>query len=477
MKNISSIFEQPKDSIACRNQREVMTYGELYQRSENLAKELVNRGAKRVLIYGQKECSMIVAMLACLRAGIAFIPCNTGLPHDRIAGMTKESNADLALCAIGRGFSGSNTIPKENITKLSMNPPTTDVELPTELSPDTPAYIIFTSGSTGQPKGVIATRANLENFIGWLNETVSLKKPGTVLNFALLSIDMAMIDIFFALTNGHTVVLTENDLKETHKGLFRHMQTVNPNMMVMTPSLAEYCLELKSFNRKLLPELNIIYMTGEALHRKTPKTLHERFPDLTIINAYGPTEGTCNVCASVITDDMGDGPQPIGEIDKGATEILILDDDGNPAQEGEITLVGPSVTAGYTDGNEGGYCEIDGKRAYRTGDIGRVEDGKLYWSARKDSQVKVGGYRLECSDVEINMCRIPGIIACGAIVQYGHLVAYVTLDKDVRMTPGQIRAAAREFLPQFMIPGIVRILDTMPVDASGRLDRRRLTEQ
>jgi D-alanine--poly(phosphoribitol) ligase subunit 1 len=391
------------------------------------------------------------------------------------------SNADLVLCAIGRGFSGSNVIPKENIKKLSQNPPEQEVALPQEIDGSLLAYVIFTSGASGIPRGIEATRDNLNNFINWVDTTFTLPEtPSRILNMSMLSIDHSMVDIYYSLTHGHTLIMTEQELKETHTTLFRHFQMMNPHAIVMTPSIAEYCLERKNFNTALMPALNVIYLTGEALHRTTPRSLYERFPDITIINAYGPTEATCNVCSSVVTKEMCEAPIPIGDMEKSATEIVLMDLEEDTVleegQEGEIVLLGPSVTAGYTDGATGGFCEINGKHAYRTGDIGVVREGRMYWIARKDAQVKVGGYRLESSDVEINICRIDGVIACGVIVQYGHLVAYVTLDKDKQMTPGQIRMAARQFLPQYMIPGIVRILDSMPMNDKGTLDRTKLAQ-
>ncbi|MGN1013732.1 MAG: AMP-binding protein [Butyricicoccus sp.] len=478
--DISSIFTHPEDRIACRTQRETMTYGELYWRSENLAKHLVQRGIKRAIVYGHKECSMLVAFLACIRAGAAYIACNTGMPHERLAGIAEESKAEVALCAIGRGFSGSNKIPKENIKKLSQNPPEEAVTLPESVDPSSLAYLTFTSGSTGQVCGVQSTRENLENFINWLDTVFTLEKASKILNISMLSIDLSLIDVYYSLSHGHTIIMTEDELKENHSTLFRHLQASNPDAMVITPSVAEFCLERKNFNADLLPNLKVIYLSGEALHRQTPRKLHERFPNLKVINGYGMTEATCNVCACEITPEMCDAPLPIGDVAHGASEIVVMNMNEDvpvaDGEEGEIVLIGPSVAAGYTSGGKSGFCTIDGKPALRTGDIGRLKDGKLYWIARKDTQVKVGGYRLECSDVEINMCRIDGVISCGVIVQYGHLVAYVTLEKEKQMTPGQIRSAARQYLPQYMIPGIVRILDSLPMNDQGKLDRVKLAQ-
>ena len=114
-----------------------------------------------------------------------------------------------------------------------------------------------------------------------------------------------------------------------------------------------------------------------------------------------------------------------------------------------------------------------GKPALRTGDIGFIaDDGRLFWSSRKNSLIKVNGYRIEPGDVENHMCRIKGVTGCGVVERYGHLVAYVTLNRE--MTPAQVRAAARPHLPSHMIPGIVRIVDALPMTENGKLDRDRL---
>lgn len=194
-----------------------------------------------------------------------------------------------------------------------------------------------------------------------------------------------------------------------------------------------------------------------------------------VFNAYGPTEATCNVCAAQITDDMCDDRLPVGIVETAATEIRIMKGDAvlAPNDEGEIVLIGNSVTAGYGRGESGGYCTIDGKPALRTGDIGFItDDGRLFWSSRKNSLIKVNGYRIEPGDVENHMCHIKGVTGCGVVERYGHLVAYVTLNRE--MTPGQVRAAARPHLPSHMIPGIVRIVDALPMTENGKLDRDRL---
>lgn len=475
--NIASIFSHPEDTVACVSSSGSITYGELYRRSDNLAKHIVSRGVSRVVVYGNKEYSILVAYVACLRAGAAYIPVSSALPVSRRQAISMQSEAGLILCATGRGFAGAGSISTENIILLSENPPAEEVTLP-DVSDDDLAYIIYTSGSTGDPKGVKATRRNLNNFIGWIDRAIPLAQDieGRVLNLCMFSIDLSMVDIYYAISHGRTLVTTNAEQQQHLSDLYPHISASDAALMVMTPSLAEFLMRSGRFNREMMPKLRVIYLSGESLHPGTVRRLLARFDeDLTVINAYGPTEATCNVSAAVITDDMCDDRLPVGIVKDAATEIRIMNDDVELAdgEEGEIVLIGDSVTAGYGRSESGGYCEIDGRAAFRTGDIGLKDtQGRLFWSRRKDSLIKINGCRVEPGDVENHMCHIKGVTACCAVERYGHLVAYVTLNRD--MTPGQVRAAARPHLPNYMIPGIVRIVDQLPMTENGKLDRDRL---
>lgn len=477
--NISSIFSHSSDKLACISSAGAITYGDLYRRSENLAKHIVAKQASRVVVYGHKEYSMLIAYAACLRAGVAYIPVSPTLPVGRRKAIAAQSEAGMVLCAVGRGFAGAGDIPTENILKLSDAAPQEDVALPETYSDDALAYIIYTSGSTGEPKGVKATRRNLNNFIDWIDRTIALpeEEDGTVLNLSMFSIDLSMVDIYYALTHGRTLVTTDTEQQQHLSDLYPHLEKSDAALMVMTPSMAEFLMRSGRFGRDMMPKLRMVYMSGESLHPGTVRRLLARFDgELTVFNGYGPTEATCNVCAARITDEMCDDRLPVGVASSAATDIVIMKDDTvlSDGTEGEIVLVGDSVTAGYGRDEEGGFCQFeDGRPAYRTGDIGfKTPEGLVFWSFRKNSLIKVNGYRIEPGDVENHMCRIKGVTGCGVVERYGHLVAYVTLNRE--MTPGQVRAAARPHLPAYMIPGIVRIVNALPMTENGKLDRDRL---
>ena len=421
---------------------------------------------------------MILAYVACLRAGVPYIPVSPQQPVGRRKAIASQADAGLILCAVGRGFAGAGSALSLNIMAASDQPPEEEVQLPTSYSDDQLAYITFTSGSTGNPKGVQATRGNLNNYIDWMDKTIPLKpeEEGTVLNLAMFSVDLSLTDIYYALTHGRTLVTTNSEIQQHLTMLYPHLIKSNAAMMVLPPTLVHFMMQSNSFGRKMMPQLRVVYLSGESLHPGTVRHLLKCFDgDLTVINGYGPTEATCNVCAAQITDDMCDDRLPVGIVKDACTTIRVMkeNEDVPVGEEGEIVLIGKSVTGGYTNDDEGGFCTIDGQPAFRTGDIGFVtEEGKLYWSYRKNGMIKVRGVRIEPGDVENHMVRIHGVTGCGVVERYGHLVAYVTVSHE--MTPGQIRAAARPHLPTHMIPGIVRIVDSLPMTENGRLDRDQL---
>lgn len=476
--NISTIFSYPGDQLACVSSAGSITYNELYRRSENLAKHIIASGATRVIVYGHKEFSLILGYVACLRAGVTYIPISSAQPVARRKLLASQTNAGMILCAVGRGFAGALDIRTENIMTLSENPPEEEISLPEEIDENEIAYITYTSGSTGEPKGVQGTRRNVNNFIEWIDKTIPLTEEmeGSVLNMSMFSIDLSMVDIYYALTHGRTLITTSSEQQQHLSDLYPHVENSGAALLVMTPTMAEFLMRSGKFQREMMPKLRVIYLSGESLHPGTVRRLLQRFDEnLVVFNGYGPTEATCNVSAAQITDEMCDDRLPVGIVETAATEIRIMKDGVELAdgEEGEIILLGDSVTAGYESGDAGGFCEIDDKPALCTGDIGfKTADGRLFWSNRKNSLIKVHGYRIEPGDVENHMCRIKGVTGCGVVERYGHLVAYVTLDRQ--MTPGQVRAAARPHLPSYMIPGIVRIVESLPMTENGKLDRDRL---
>lgn len=439
-----------------------ITYGELWHEAENAADCLCRQGSGAVVLYGGKSIHMLTAMLACVISGRAYVPVAKKTPHKRLCDIIRASRADLLLTDNVALEKLPNGVTSCDIGELSRFGAYPKKEQNGEI-----AYIIFTSGTTGEPKGVPITYSNLKSFTKWISTVYPLSElhAAAVLDQASFSFDLSVADVYYALPNGHTLVsLTSNELSYVADVLSKR----RVNVCVSTPTFVKLCMTDPDFNEKALPSLRCVYLCGETLDTKTVHRLWERFPSLDVINAYGPTEATSAVSAALIRPEMLEKAYlPVGEVGKHATYVDVIGD--------EIVIGGESVSPGYLNGERGGFFDEDGRHMYRTGDVGRIEDGYLYCFGRRDRQIKYKGYRIELSDIEQNIVRLDGVRECAVVpvrsadgtVRY--LAAYVTGD-----ITSDIRERLSGLLPEYMLPKLVRAVDSLPMTANGKTDRGKI---
>ena len=499
--------EQWPDRTACRIGAESITYGELWQQASRAAGLLRRQGTSPVILRGDHGVWEITAMLACLLSKRAYVPVGSAVPKQRFSEIVRMTGSTLVLTERTEGMTLSDLSKYQNEEELNSDNET--------------AYIIFTSGSTGTPKGVPVSYANLSNFACWIGSFGPLGeyRELNVLNQAVLGFDLSVADVYYALCGGHTWtavpggLAAAGDLKagtavpgglrtgltasEDGQPAVGSMTELfadgNIHFAVLTPSALKLCLIEETFTKEHLPELKAIFCCGERLEKKPVRKLFARFPGICLINAYGPTEATCAVCAVRITPGMveADGELPVGEIATAATEITVCD--------GEIVLSGPSVFAGYLDGRAGGHFVRNGVNGYRTGDGGYIRDGLLYYTGRNDSQVKYKGYRIELDEIECAINRIAGVAECAVIAKKNPdgivktIRAFVVPEKggaeagkpgaeegnpeqsrEPECTPESIRRKLAEMLPGYMIPKTVTVTDSLPRNANGKTDRKAL---
>lgn len=332
-----------------------------------------------------------------------------------------------------------------------------------------------TSGSTGNPKGVPISYKNLDNFMKWISRIEPLNgyEDITVLNQALFSFDLSVADIYYSLFNGHTLASLEHQDLGSFSYVFDTFNQKKPNVMVVTPTFVRLCLTDKSFCQERFPFIRCIYFCGEVLEPTTVRKLFVRFPNLKILNAYGPTEATGAVSAVLITSKIAEESEnlPVGSLGDFATEIEIID--------GEIVLKGKSVFHGYLGGEVGGYFEENGIDCYCTGDNGKIENGMLYCLGRSDRQIKVNGYRVELDEIERHIDSVKGVTACGVVASYasnGKLRCINAFVCGEGINEQQIRNKLKSSLPPYMIPKNIKIVDKLAVNRNGKIDRRALIE-
>ena len=454
------------NKIAYKVNNESITYKELWSCANHYAQLLKKEGTSPVIIYGHKNISVIISILACLIANRTYVPVGLCTPLYRLKQIIKMTNSSLVLTEEIITLEKAKCLNLEELEEFkneSIKNIINDI-----------VYIIFTSGSTGVPKGVPISKTNLNNFIEWISNLKPLKdyKDISVLNQASFSFDLSVADFYYSLCNGHTLIALNSDITQSYDEVYNLMHDVN--VAVMTPTFMKLCLLNKEFNKENYPNLKCVYFCGEVLDIKTVRKLFEVFPNIKIINAYGPTEATSAVSAIIITKKMAYSEKilPVGEVKTFATDIEIV--------ENEIVLKGKSVFNGYLGNYKGGYFKENNRNCYKTGDIGFIKSGKLYCKGRKDNQVKYKGYRIELNDIEYNISLIEGVTGCAVIAKYDDnnivktIKAFVVVNNS--KTPDTIKKELENYIPVYMIPKTIKILDKIPINNNGKIDRKALSE-
>ena len=488
-----------------------LSYAELLDRARRLAAR-VGAGTAPVLVYGHKQPAGIVAILAALRLGRPYVPVDPSAPPARISRMLAAARPADAVLAQEAPPALAGELAAHGIGTVTLDPLAARLAAETELpapatepaaaDSESPAYIVFTSGTTGVPKGVPIPHRALSHFADWLLATHEFVPGGEVfLNQAPLSFDLSVMDLYGALLTGGTFFAIGRDELADPRRLFRRLDGAPLTTWVSTPSLARFCLAESRFAQDMLPALRRFLFCGETLPVGVARELLARFPRAEVWNMYGPTETTVAVTDVRITAALlaSDRPLPVGRPAPGI-DLWIADPD-DPLRRlpdgtrGEIVIAGPQVAAGYLHAGDAGPSPFltlpDGRRAYRTGDLGSIDpgDGSIAWAGRLDGQIKLHGYRLELEEIEAHLRVVPGV-SDGAVLaidrdgQPDHLVAVVVGSPDDpsalpdggRPLTQRVRAALAESLPDYALPRLVRRVPALPLTSNGKVDRRALRE-
>jgi len=474
---------QTPERIAHISGEQTLTYGELTQRSNALAKSLSKQWPddhSPIAIQGHKEPEMLIAFLGAEKSGHPYIPLDRSLPSQRVEKILETAKASVLL---------TPAKVKELTRQKEEEPSDFQIHRP---ALDDAWYIIFTSGSTGEPKGVVITCGCLESFVNWiLSEHHFADGKEVFLNQAPFSFDLSVMDLYSSLVTGGTLFSLTQDVIAEPKKLFQTLPNSKISVWVSTPSFAQFCLTEPAFNEQMIPPINKFWFCGETLAPEVAGSLLTRFPRAEVWNTYGPTEATVATSSIRIDQDIIKrfSPLPVGK-PKPDCEIHILDNgvEAQVGERGEIVIAGPNVSAGYIhrpDLTERAFYQINNMRAYRTGDLGHYQDGLLFFDGRIDFQIKLHGYRIEIGDIENNLHALPNVQDAVVIPvmknnQADHLAAFVVLKQQMNKSDYEItRMLKRELngrLPDYMIPRKFIFVDQFPMTNNGKADRRKLSE-
>lgn len=479
---------------------ESITYGELWQHSGALAQWITSLAIPKgtpIPIYGHKNIWLPICMVAIARAGHPYVPIDISMPEDRVRFIVKAVKSPLAINTQADSSFCQDVLTTSREKLLAV----TSGDAPSKEAQEVGAganqgddiyYIIFTSGSTGAPKGVKIRTDNLSAYLDWA-ETLVDRKAGVFLNQAPFSFDLSVMDTYTGLVTGSTIVSLD---KATIQDIGATLAFIKENQVtywVSTPSFAEMCLASAEMTGKNLPSLKKFLFCGERLKNQTAGELLDRFAAAEVINTYGPTETTVCVTSIPITKAIVEKEKvlPVG-LAKPGTEVYTIDEAGQklPAGEsGELVITGNTVAAGYFNDpvrtKESFFETEEGQRAYKTGDLGLVtQEGMVYCSGRKDTQIKLHGYRIEIGDIERNLTEIDGIDDAIVLVEMVDGAPHALIACLVQASGSDrsyqrrkhIRETLGEKIPKYMVPKKIVFFDQFPITPNGKVDRKKMKE-
>src|SRR5215472_4790993 len=356
LRHIDDWAERAPARLAHVHRHGQLTYLDLKRRSDALAcflLEALPGDRQPIAVYGHKQSEMLVAFVACLKSGHAYVPVDSTLPAQRSGQIVDKSGGRLILSVadLPPGVTAERVVYADELQAITRRESGRGPSSQDWVTPNENVYIMYTSGSTGEPKGVQITGACLASFLSWATGILPLDREEHFLNQAPFSFDLSVTELYLSLTNGGTLFSVDRELSTDLPVFFDRLREWGISTWVSTPSFAELCLTSARFSAAALGPIKAFLFCGELLVRECAKQLLERFPGACVINSYGPTEATVFVTAVEIDAQVlsQPGPLPLGRV-KPDCEIMIVDPGGRCLHDGvigEIVIVGPSVSPGY----------------------------------------------------------------------------------------------------------------------------------
>ncbi len=487
-KTIHSLFEEQVQRTprapALWYQSMTMTYEELNQRANQLSHYLLKEGLRPGTLCAvclDRTPELMVALLAILKCGAAYIPMTPDYPAARMLHILNESGCGMIITQPDQlqkidTLSLKKIVPVQINEKL-MSQPVADPCL--KVDPSSTAYVIYTSGSTGVPKGVEIMHRNVVDFFQWAAALFSKEELAGVLGSISITFDPSVFEIFFTLTHGGRLVLVNHALELPYLPA-----DAKVTLFSSVPSAAAELLKMENgFPHGILT----IILGGELLTTELVKQLYEKTTATRVYDFYGPTEDTYTSCWTLRnkTDRPTIG-RPIPN-----TQTYILDRNLQPVPigvAGELHLAGEGLAKGYLNRSDltrerfipNPFSIEKDARLYKTGDLCRyLNDGRIEFLGRLDFQVKIRGFRIELMEIENVLKQHPAVENLHVTVWNDtegekQLVAYLTLRHSLENTSEELRKYLSHSLPEYMIPQFFIVLDRLPLNAHGKIDRKAL---
>ncbi|UII69070.1 amino acid adenylation domain-containing protein [Pseudomonas sp. HN11] len=474
------------EHLALRDPVQHLSYAELHARSNQLAHYLMAQGIgreDRVALYLDRSAQMVLAMLAVLKSGAAFVPLDVHQPAQRSLAILQQAQPRLVFTGAAGDAPALASMGSLDIrdTAVWQQAPMSDVAH--DIQPGDAAYVLFTSGSTGVPKGVIVEHAQLASYVSSVSSRLHLQAGERSAVVTSLAADLGYTLLFPALLSGGELHVIDKDTAMDAQAWVAWQAQYPVDHLKIVPSLLDAWL-IHTQSAAVLPRKQLI-LGGETCSRRLLQSICAFAPALTLFNHYGPTETTVGVVMHKVDPAYDYRRLPLDDRLDGM-RLYLLDEQQQlaaPGQNAELYIAGPQLARGYLDAqhNAGRFIQCNGERLYRTGDRARYRhDASLEITGRTDRQVKVRGFRVELDEIQAQLASLPGVaqaaVECLPKGELGQqLFAFLTLAPGHTATVAQLHGQAQDRLPDYMLP-TVRIVEALPLMGNGKLDRKTLQQ-
>ncbi|MFA1552054.1 amino acid adenylation domain-containing protein, partial [Actinomadura chokoriensis] len=447
------------------------TYAEVNAKANRLARRLIGQGVgpeQFVALALPRSADLVVAILAVLKAGAAYVPIDPDYPEDRIAYMVEDARPVVTLGPDDLDVTGQP-----------------DTNPGVAIDPDHPAYVIYTSGSTGRPKGVVVPHQNVVRLLRSTEEWFGFGPDDVWTLFHSYAFDFTVWELWGSLLYGGRLVVVPYLTSRSPEDFLALLSAERVTVLNQTPSAFYQLMAADRDNPGTDLALRFIVFGGEALDLGRLEDWYSRHAEDAprLVNMYGITETTVHV-SYLALDRAYAASAPGSVIGAGIPDlrVYVLDDRLQPVPpgvSGELYVAGAGLARGYLNrpglSAERFVADPHGKpgtRMYRTGDLGRwLDDGRLEYLGRADQQVQLRGFRIELGEIQAALTRHDAVKDAAVIVRDDRLVAYVVADG---VDTADLRRFAGRDLPDYMVPAVVVELDVLPLTANGKLDRKAL---